>query len=62
MNVDKQYLSQINRRDFEQITAAANMHGGDGIDINLADGGYQVSVDRDQLTRWVKTIMAGGNI
>ena len=62
MRVDLQYLSQITRREVQEIVAAANMNPGDGIDIKEANGGYQISIDRDQLTRWVKTIINGGNI
>ena len=62
MRVDLQYLSQIDRREFREIVNAANMNPGDGIDITEANGGYQISIDRDQLTRWVKTIINGGNI
>lgn len=62
MEPNKQYLSQITRRDMEQITHAANTHQGTGIEIQVVNDGYEISIDRDQLTRWVKTIINGGNI
>lgn len=62
MNADKKHITDITRRDLQEIAAAANSYGGDGIDVDRTNDGLRVSVDRDQLTRWVKTIMNGGNI
>ena len=62
MDANKKHITDITRRDLKEIAAAANSYGGDGIDIALTNDGLRVSVDRGQLTRWVKTIMSGGNI
>ena len=62
MNANKKYLSDITKKDLEEIAAAANAHGGDGIDVVPTNDGLEISIDRGQFTRWVKTIMSGGNI
>lgn len=62
MDADKKHITDITRRDLKEIADAANSYGGDGIDVVRTNDGLRVSVDRDQLTRWVKTIMNGGNI
>ncbi len=62
MDANKKYLSDITRKDLEEIAAAANAHGGDGIDVTPTNDGLEISIDRGQFTRWVKTIMYGGNI
>ena len=62
MDANKKYLSDITKKDLEEIAAAANAHGGDGIDVVPTNDGLEISIDRGQFTRWVKTIMSGGNI
>ena len=62
MDANKKHITDITRRDLEEIADAANSYGGDGIDVERTNDGLRVSVDRGQLTRWVKTIMYGGNI
>ena len=62
MDADKKHITDITRRDLKEIADAANSYGGDGIDVVRTNDGLRVSVDRDQLTRWVKTIRNGGNI
>ena len=62
MDADKKHITDITRRDLKEIADAANSYGGDGLDVVRTNDGLRVSVDRDQLTRWVKTIMNGGNI
>lgn len=62
MESNKEYITQITRDDLKQIADVANMHPGDGIEITPASTGLEISIDRGQFTRWVKTIMAGGNI
>ena len=62
MNANKKYLSDITKKDLEEIAAAANAHGGDGIDVVPTNDGLEISIDRGPFTRWVKTIMSGGNI
>ena len=62
MDANKKHITDITRRDLEEIADAANAYGGDGIDVERTNDGLKVSVDRGQLTRWIKTIMNGGNI
>lgn len=62
MDANKRHITDITRRDLNEIADAANAYGGDGIDVERTNDGLKVSVDRGQLTRWVKTIMNGGNI
>ena len=62
MDKNKTYITQITRADLSEIAAAANAYGGDGIDIRKTESGLMVEIDRGQLTRWVKTIINGGNI
>ena len=62
MDANKGHITEITRKDLEEIAGAANMYPGDGIDIGKNQDGYEIKIDRDQLTRWVKTIMNGGNI
>ena len=62
MDANKRHITDITRRDLEEIAAAANAHGGDGIDVTPSNDGLEISIDRGQFTRWVKTIMNGGAI
>ena len=62
MDNKKRYITQITSKDMEEIAAAANSHGGDGIDVIPTSEGLEISIDRAQFTRWVKTIMNGGTI
>lgn len=62
MDANKKHITDLTRRDLKEIADAANAHPGDGIDIERTNDGLRVSVDRGQFTRWVKTIMNGGNI
>lgn len=62
MDKNKTYITQITRADLSEIAAAANAYGGDGIDVRKTESGLMVEIDRGQLTRWVKTIINGGNI
>ena len=62
MDRNKRYITQITRADLRDIADAANAYGGDGIDVSKTENGLMVKIDRDQLTRWVKTIINGGNI
>lgn len=62
MDANKSHITDITRRDLEEIAAAANSYGGDGIDVDRTNDGLRISVDRGQLARWVRTIMNGGNI
>ena len=62
MDANKRHITDITRRDLAEIAAAANAHGGDGIDVAPTKDGLEISIDRGQFTRWVKTIMNGGNI
>lgn len=62
MDKDKAYITEISKADLREIAAAANTFAGDGIDVTRTDEGLMISIDRSQFTRWVKTIMNGGNI
>ena len=62
MEAKKQYITEITSKDLEEIAAMANAYPGDGIELMRNPDGMEISIDRGQLTRWVKTIMAGGNI
>ena len=62
MNANIRHITDLTRRDLKQIADAANAHGGDGIDVVSTGEGLEISIDRDQFTRWVKTIMNGGSI
>lgn len=62
MDKNKRYITQLSGTDMREIADAANIHAADGIDIVRTPEGLEVSIDRDQLTRWVKTIINGGNI
>lgn len=62
MDKNKRHITEITRRDIEEIADAANMQPGVGIDIQRTADGLEISIDRGQLARWVKTIIQGGNI
>ena len=62
MDGRKRYITQITTKDMQEIAAAANAHAGDGIDVIPTSEGLEISIDRAQFTRWVKTIMNGGTI
>lgn len=62
MDKNKRYITQLSGTDMREIADAANIHAADGIDIVRTPEGLEVSIDRAQLTRWVKTIINGGNI
>ncbi len=62
MDANKKHITDITRRDLKEIADAANSYGGDGIDVVHTNDGLEISIDRGQFTRWVKTIMSGGNI
>ena len=62
MDGKKRYITQITTKDMQEIAAAANSHGGDGIDVTPTGDGLEISIDRAQLTRWVQAIINGGSI
>lgn len=62
MDSNKTYVTQISKKDLEEIADVCNIHAGIGIEITRTDQGLEVSVDRDQLTRWVRKILQGGSI
>ena len=53
MDKNKKYLSQITKKDLEEIAAAANIYPGPGINIDRNPDGLCISVDIDQLRRWI---------
>ena len=62
MDPNKKYITQITKHDLKELADVANVYSGDGIDISRNEDGLMISVDRSQLARWIKTIIAGGNI
>ena len=62
MEANKAYITEVSKTDLKEIASAANAYPGDGIDIQRRDDGMCISIDRSQLTRWVKTIINGGSI
>ena len=62
MESNKKYVTEITGSDLKQIAAAANAYPGVGINIERTDEGLEISVDREQLSRWVRTIIDGGKI
>ena len=62
MDANKSHITEISRKDLEEIAGAANMYEGDGIEINRNQDGFEIRIDRGQLARWVKTIINGGTI
>lgn len=62
MDRKKEYITQITKSDLEEMADAANTYSGDGIDVDHTPDGLMISIDRSQLTRWVKTIINGGTI
>lgn len=62
MERNKTYITQITKKDLEEIADVCNVYAGDGIEITRTENGIEIQVDRDQFTRWVKKIMQGGSI
>lgn len=62
MERNKTYITQITKKDLEEIADACNVYAGEGIEITRTENGIEIKVDRDQFTRWVKKIMQGGSI
>ena len=62
MDPNKSHITEITRRDLEEIAETVNMRSGDGIEISRRGEGIEISIDRSQFARWVKTIVNEGNI
>lgn len=62
MNPNKSHITQITRRDLEEIARAANSYGGDGINVLKKDEGLEISIDKIQLERWIKVVVNGGHL
>lgn len=62
MDSRKRYITQLTVKDMAELAAAANAHGGEGIDVIPTADGLEISIDRSKFTRWVKTIINGGAI
>ena len=62
MKADKRYITQITKQDLKEIADAANSYGGDGIDVKPTANGLEISIDKEQFSRWVRVIMQGGKL
>ena len=62
MDANKSHITEITRKDLEEVAGAANMYPGDGVEISRNPDGFEIKIDRGQLTRWVKTIINGDTI
>ena len=62
MNANKKYITEITRTDLREIADAANAYGGNGIDVHRTGQGLKIEIDRQQLVRWIKAVVAGRNI
>lgn len=60
MTIDIKHITEISRSDLRQIAAAANLHGGDGIDVTPTDAGLEISIDLEFLAMMVKRIIQRG--
>lgn len=62
MKSDKKYLTQITRQDLQEIADAANSFGGDGINVQRTQNGLEISIDKEQLSRWIRVVVRGGKL
>ena len=62
MKADKRYITQITKQDLKEIADAANAHGGDGIDVKPTADGLEISIDKEQFSRWVRILIDGGKL
>ena len=62
MTADKQHITQITKQDLREIADAANSYGGDGINVNRTGDGLEISIDKEQLSRWVRVLIRGGKL
>ena len=62
MDANKKFITQITRKDLSEIAAAANSHGGDGINVVPTGDGLEISIDTEQFSRWVRVIINGGKL
>ena len=62
MKPDKKYLTQITSQDLREIADAANAFGGDGINVQRTQDGLEISIDKEQLSRWIRVVVQGGKL
>ena len=62
MKPDKKYLTQVTIQDLREIADAANSFGGDGINVRRTQDGLEISIDKAQLSRWIRVVMDGGKL
>lgn len=62
MKPGKKYLTQITSQDLREIADAANAFGGDGIDVKRTQDGLEISIDKEQLSRWIRVVVQGGKL
>lgn len=60
MRPDKKYIVQVTGKDMREIADAANAHGGEGVIVDRTQDGLEISIDKVQLTRWIRIVIAGG--
>lgn len=59
MNRNKQYITEISKSDMEQLADAANLHSGEGIEVERTSTGLEISIDRQKLRRWIQMVIEG---
>lgn len=62
MDRDVKYITQLAKRDLEEIADAANAYGGDGVSVDHTRDGLEIKIDKGQLERWIRVVMSGGHL
>lgn len=62
MEKGKMYVTQITKKDLDELANVTNAYGGDGIDVFRNDDGLEIAVDKMQIERWIRTVMSGGHL
>ena len=62
MDADKKFITQISKKDLQEIAKAANAYSGDGINVTPTDAGLEIAIDKEQFSRWVHVIINGGKL
>lgn len=57
---DKRYITDVTRRDLEEIAAATNPVAGPGIRIDKTGDSIRFRVDEQQLKFWIWTFLKNG--
>lgn len=62
MEKGKRHITQISKGDLSEIADAANLYGGDGIDVSRNDDGLEIKIDKGQLERWIRVVVDGRHL